>query len=320
MLDEVREQPQGVYFLRRVIEGKFTSPLMLLGDDGVGRRFSVLQATREMFCSGSKDNSCQCAGCYQLNEGIHPDLTVLFPENGEVKVAGIRDLVQASKSYPSMASVKVFIIDGADRMNPASANALLKTLEEPPEFVRIFLLAETAAKVLPTILSRCGLVQYRSLSMAFIQEVLSKSEEDEAKVALLARMSEGSLGTAVQYLGSGRLALRDKVFNLLPLALNGNIPSLFSSVDAVEKELALALRFLEQLVHDVILVRVYPSHVIHTDIVENLGQVADKGSRVNWSKLLDDTRELRGKKWTSSFALAFNVKNLFAQTFWKSNG
>lgn len=319
MLDEVREQPQGVYFLRRVVEGKFTSPLLLLGDEGVGRRFSVLQATREMFCSGSKDVGCQCAGCYQLNEGIHPDLMVLSPENGEVKVAGIRDLVQATKSYPSMAPVKVFVIDGADRMNPASANALLKTLEEPPESVRIFLLAETSSKVLPTILSRCGLVQYRGLSMSFIQEVLAKSEDDEVKIAVIARMSEGSLGMAVQYLGSGRLALRDKVFNLLPLGVNGNIPSLFSSVDSLEKELPLSLRFLEQLVHDVILVRVYPSHVIHTDLVENLGQVADKGSKVKWHKLLEDIRDLRERIRTRIF-LPFHVKNLFAQTFWRQDG
>ena len=319
MLDEVREQPNGVRFLRRVVEGKFTSPLLLLGDEGVGRRFSVLQATREMFCSESKVAGCQCASCYQLNEGIHPDLMVLFPENGEVKVAGIRDLVQATKSYPSMAPVKVFVIDGADRMNPASANALLKTLEEPPEFARIFLLAETASKVLPTILSRCGLVQYRGLSMAFITEVLSKSEDDEVKVAVLARMSEGSLGMAVQYMGSGRLALRDKVFNLLPLAIHGNIPGIFSSVDALEKELALALRFLEQLVHDVILVRVYPSHVIHTDLAENLTQVADKGSKVNWHKLLDDIRALRERIRTRIF-LPFHVKNLFAQAFWGQHG
>src|ERR1035437_9426921 len=99
MLDEVREQPEGVFFLRRVVEGKFTSPLMLLGDDGVGRRYSVLQATREMFCSESRAPNCPCVNCYQLAQGMHPDLTVLSPENGEVKVAGIRDMVQSVKSY-----------------------------------------------------------------------------------------------------------------------------------------------------------------------------------------------------------------------------
>jgi DNA polymerase-3 subunit delta' len=319
MLDEVREQPNGVRFLRRVVEGKFMSPLLLLGDDGVGRRFSVFQATKEMFCSESRAANCQCVNCYQLDQGMHPDLTVISPENGEIKVTGIRDMVRAVKTYPSMAPVKVFIIDGADKMNPASANALLKTLEEPPTTVRIFLLAESAAKVLPTIRSRCGLVQYRSLSMAFIEEVLRKSEDDEERVSVIARMSGGSLGLAVQYWGSGRLALRDKVFGLLRLGSEENLSSLFSSVDALDKELPLSLRFLEQLVHDLIMVQDNPTGVINTDIMDDIRKLRDKCSRVKWYVLLDKVRELR-EKIRSRIVLPFHVKNLFVQAFWVPNG
>ena len=319
MLDEVREQLNGVRFLRRVVEGKFTSPLLLLGDDGVGRRYSVLQATRELFCSESRAANCQCVNCYQLDQGMHPDLTVISPENGEIKVAGIRDMVKAVKKYPSMASVKVFIIDGADRMNPASANALLKTLEEPPETVRIFLLAESAAKVLPTIKSRCGLVQYNSLSTGFIEEVLKKSEEDEERVSVIARMSEGSLGLAVQYMGSGRLALRDKVFGLIRLCSEANLPSLFGSVDALDKELPLALRFLEQIVHDLIMVRDNPGGVIHTDLLEDIRKLKAKCASVDWYVLLDNVRDLR-EKIRTRIVLPFHVKNLFVQVFWGQDG
>jgi DNA polymerase-3 subunit delta' len=319
MLDEVREQDEGVYFLRRVVEGKYTSPIMLLGDEGVGRRYSVLQAAQEMFCSDERASRCSCANCYQLAEGIHPDLMVVTPDNGEVKVAAIRDLVVSARSYPTTAPVKVFCIDGADKMTLASANALLKTLEEPPPSARFFLLAETASKVIPTIRSRCGLVQYRRLSTEFIKSVLRKSDDDDERVSVIARMSEGSLGLAVNYLGSGRLALRDKVLNLLRLSFDENLSSLFSSIDGIEKELPLALKFLEQLVHDVILVRDHSSGVIHMDVAEDIGKMQERGTQVNWHRMLDDVRDLRERIRTRIF-LPFHVKHLFIQTFWRRDG
>jgi DNA polymerase-3 subunit delta' len=272
-----------------------------------------------MFCSGSKAPNCPCVDCYQLAEGIHPDLTVVTPDNGEVKIAAIRDIVKSVRSYPSMAPVKVFCIDGADKMNPASANALLKTLEEPPPTIRLFLLAETASKVIPTIRSRCGLVRYHGLSTGFIEEVLKKSEEDDEKVSVITRMSEGSLGLAVKYLGSGRLVLRDKVLNLLSLALDGNIPSLFSSIDGIEKELPLALKFLEQVIRDVFLVKVSPEKMIHTDRSETIGKLRDRRESLVWYKLLSNLGELR-ERIRSHIFLSFHVKNLFVQTFWGRNG
>lgn len=316
MLDEVREQPEGVRFLRRVIERKFISPLLLVGDEGVGRRFSVIQATKEMFCSGTKAPGCPCSDCLQIDHGSHPDLLVLLPDNGEIKVGPVRDAVVAAGSFPMLAPLKVIVIDGADKMNAASANALLKTLEEPPRTVQFFLLAESAAKVIPTIRSRCGLVRYRPLPGPFVQSILQRSDDDFKKALVIARLSEGSVGRAVQYLGAGRLAFRDKVFGFLRLALEKNVPGLFSSIDSVEKELPLALRFLEQLAHDVIMVRTLPDHVLNDDLREDLVKLRDRTpSEEVWHKLLEGVRELR-EKIRSRIFLPFHIKNLFAQTFW----
>ena len=321
VLDEVREQPEGVRILRRVVERKFVSPLLLVGDEGTGRRFSVIQAVKEIFCTGTKAAGCPCSDCAQIDFGSHPDLIVVLPDNGEIKVGSVRDMLDASLSVPMLAPLKVIIIDGVDKMNAASGNALLKTLEEPPPQVRFFLLAESAAKILPTIKSRCGLVQYRPLPEPFIQSVLQRSDDDFKKSLVIARMSEGSVGRAVQYLGAGRLALRDKVFSFLRLALEKNVPGLFSSVDSAEKELPLALRFLEQLVHDVIMVRTQPSRVIHDDLRDDLGRMRDQTKLELWHKLLDEVRELRERVATrvaraTDKAFPFHVKNLFAQTFW----
>lgn len=241
---------------------------------------------------------------------------IVSPDNGEVKVGPIREVVSASRSFPSISDAKVFIVDGADKMNVASANAILKTLEEPPASSLFFMLAESAARVIPTIRSRCGLVQYQPLSVPLIVSVLQRSEDDSAKALIIARMSEGSVGRAVQYMGAGRLGFRDKVFSFIRLALEKNTPGLFGAIDALEKELPLALRFLEQLVHDIIMVRSSPTRIIHTDLAEEYGRVREKSAdEPRWYKLLHNVRELR-EKIRSRVHLTFHVKNLFAQAFW----
>ncbi len=316
MLEEVLEQEEGVRFLRRVVDRKFSSPLLLIGDEGTGRRFSVIQAVKELFCEGERQRGCRCFSCTQIDQGSHPDLTLIGPDNGEVKVGPIRDLVSASHGYPSVAPVKVFLVDGADKMNAASANAILKTLEEPPRTALFFLLAESAGKVIPTIKSRCGIVRFNPLSEPFIVSVLQRSDADCTKPLIIARMSEGSVGRAVQYMGAGRLAFRDKVFGFLRLALEKNVPGLFTSIDAVEKELPLVLRFLEQLVHDVIMVQAFPARVIHSDLAEELRRMrAQSANEERWHRLLKDVRELR-EKIRARVHVPFHLKNLFAQAFW----
>jgi hypothetical protein len=91
---------------------------------------------------------------------------------------------------------------------------------------------------------------------------------------------------------------------------------LFSSIDAVEKELPLVLRFLEQLVHDIIMARSSPSRVIHSDLAEDLGKMRDKRADEEvWHLMLKNVRALR-EKIRARVALPFQVKNLFAQAFW----
>jgi DNA polymerase-3 subunit delta' len=315
VLDEVREQPDGVRFLRRVVERKLKTPLLLVGEEGVGRRFSVIHATKEMFCVEAKATGCKCFQCIQIDRGVHPDFEVILPDNGEVKVASIREMISSTQSMPEIAPVKVFIIDGADKMNPASANAILKTLEEPPPKCLFFLLAESAERVIPTIQSRCGLVQYKALSEPFILSMLQRSDDGVEKALVYARMSEGSVGRAVQYMGAGRLSFRDKVFGLLRSALEKNVPGLFGSIDSIEKELPLALRFLEQLVHDLIMIQASPASIIHQDIREDLGRASRAREDKVWHALLGEVRDLRGRI-RSRVNLPFQFKNLFVQAFW----
>lgn len=311
MLSDVQGQSEGVRFLRRVVEGHLTSPLLLVGTGGVGRRFSVVEAAKEAF-SGNEPDSLHCL---QIAEGVHPDLVVVEPLDGkDIGVDTIREIVKQTNLFPSQVPVRYVVIDGADTMTTPAANALLKTLEEPPPTSRFFLLAESPAAVLPTIRSRCGLVHYQPLSETFIVNFLASQTDDATKALVCARLSGGSVGRALQYLASGRLALRNKMLSLLRAGLAGDLSSLFSIVDSAEEDLQHGLRFFEHLLHDLIMIPHDPARLSNLDIAEDLGGLREQMTEGQLDGLLSGLRELQGRVGRP-INLAFHVKAYLATAF-----
>lgn len=268
MLSKVQGQDEGVRFLRRAVEDKFTSPLLLVGAEGVGKKFSVLEAAKEAFSLDDPEDDFHCR---QVDQGVHPDLRVLAPEPGkDIGVDAIREVLEECRSFPLHTKVRFFLIDGADRLTTAAANALLKTLEEPPRISRFFLLAERLDAVLPTITSRCGVIRYRSLSEPFILAEIQRFEQDPTKALVYTRLAEGSVGRAVGFWGSGRLRLRDQVLAILKPDLLTNVADLFSSVDALGDDLVLGLNFLEHLLFDLTMIDHAPSRMTNLDVQESI--------------------------------------------------
>lgn len=316
MLADVQWQDEGVFFLRRVADRSYSSPLLLIGEEGVGRKFSVHQLAREVFCTGTHVKGCTCFHCTQLDEGTHPDFVSVSPEDDkEIKIDQIRELIEKTETFPSIAPLKLFLVEGADRMNLAAANALLKTLEEPPAPARFFLTAEQPSRVLPTIRSRCGRVRFRTLPETFVQSTISALESDSNKALVYARMGEGSVGRAILYWGSGRIGLRDKVFSLIAAGVQRDLPSIFSIVMSIEKELPLAMRFLEQLLHDLLIVRHEPSRMINIDLAESMQKMSGKVSTRSWSRLSAGTRTINARRGSLKINLAFHVQTVFVEAF-----
>jgi len=307
MLSDVREQPIGVRFLRRVVEGHLRFPLLLVGPEGVGRRFSVMQTAREVFCS-SREPNCQCTDCHQLLKGVHPDYRLIeAPEDGDVGVNEIREMIENSYSYPQSAPFKFVVIDGADHMTPSAANALLKTLEEPPVTTRFFLLADSAKDVLPTIRSRCGEVYYGPLSDSFVGEILRRHESNPDRAFVYCRIAGGSVGNAIKLWGSGKLSLRSHLTTMLESYAKGDLPSSFGKVDDVSKDLGPALLILESMLFDMTVIGANRGQVTHRDLEEDLRRI--HGFRpLGWTRLLEEIRHLRSFKRTSRVNLAFHLK------------
>ena len=132
----------------------------------------------------------------------HPDVLILPPDPPQllIKLGQIRTLIERSHYLPAEAPKRIFILTSAAMMKEA-ANSLLKILEEPPDTVHIFILAENPGELLPTIRSRCGMVRLGALPVEEIEMLLADRRPDvpPKNRSLIARLSQGAAGRALAF-------------------------------------------------------------------------------------------------------------------------
>lgn len=220
--------------------------LCFAGTEGIGKSLFAwaLAACIMAEFDGGKDHA------RKIQSGQHPDIYVYRPE-GKLGLHSIQSLRKLSEEVwmpPFEASWKVFIIHDADRMLSYSANALLKTFEEPPPRTLIILLSRSQAALIPTILSRCSTLHFQSLPPGQIEEFLKQrySLEDSVR-AKIACQAEGSIGRAVRLAEQGDGA-RTQLLNLLARGPLGNYRMLKEGVQALSEQVEAAKKIVEDAV------------------------------------------------------------------------
>jgi len=215
--DDLIGQEQAVGYLRAAVERDVVGHAYLfVGPPGAGKKTAARAFACAMFCD---DGGCgACAACYRIKRGYHPDVHVVAPEGAaSYMVPQIRDLIHdiglASVDGPR----KVYILESADLLNDSSANAFLKTLEEPPADTVIILLASAFDAIPPTIVSRCQVVRFKRIPPGTAEQILAErtgAQPWEARAALAA--TGGVLARASEFLqSSDRRAARDLVLRVL---------------------------------------------------------------------------------------------------------
>ncbi len=132
--------------------------LLIHGPAGIGKAGLAAQFARKLLCTGIAPLACgQCPSCHLFAADTHPDYQRVGPEEPgkAIKVDAIRKLINDLALKPQYGGYRIFVIDQAEQMNLSSANALLKTLEEPAERTLILLVSHRPSRLPPTILSRC---------------------------------------------------------------------------------------------------------------------------------------------------------------------
>lgn len=208
--------------------GHLPKTLLFHGPDGVGKSLFALAVARKLI---DPDNHCQA----KWEKLSHPDLHLYFPE-GKTKmhsIAQIREFIEEAHKPPFEAKSKIFIIHDADRMLPTSANALLKTLEEPDPDSFIILLTSRAENLLPTILSRCTKISFKPVEEEKIKAYLVQEQHPAEKAGEVAKLSDGSVGRAIAI--AKQVDFEEKRTALLDILMRRGISSYAEFFQALQK-------------------------------------------------------------------------------------
>ena len=228
-------QGEAVERLQRTMTGsRMPHALIFAGPAGVGRRTAATALAAVLLCHGEKGDrhlfgttekepvpifACgQCTSCRMMSAGTHPDFQLVYKELAayhedagvrsrvmqDLGIDVIRDFLIAPACHTAAGGRgKVFVVIEAELMSAAAQNALLKTLEEPPEGVTIILICRRPEQLLPTTLSRCAMIRFNLLGRDFVAAKLTEQGVDADEARFWAALTGGSLGRSMD------LAARD---------------------------------------------------------------------------------------------------------------
>lgn len=193
--EELPGQHKAVRALAAIVEHRaLTHAYVFAGPPGAGKLRAAVALAAAENCDdhGCGDCAlCKSVGALASQESVHPDISIVRPQGREYPIEQIRELRRGVHGRPVELETKFLVLLGADRMRPTSANALLKTLEEPPSRNCWVLVTDRFDELLPTVRSRCQLVQFRALGQ---EDVVSRLEREHGADRATALAAVGSAG------------------------------------------------------------------------------------------------------------------------------
>jgi DNA polymerase-3 subunit delta' len=323
MFDELTGNARVKAVLKRMlVSDRLPGALLFTGEEGIGKKRFALEVARALNCRSPKDEeACGiCPSCKRIEKlnypqredadewsqiiwTDHPDVGLVVAPKRVLRVEQMRQIEKEANYRPFEGKARVFLIDEADKLNDASANALLKVLEEPPGTSYLILITARPAMLLPTILSRCQMIRFSPLAPDEIETYLTKNNLVDTKTARLrARAAGGSIGRAL----SGDLVTftsqRKAMLKVLhALVVSDDRSQLLRSAEQLneaqyKEEFEERLDVLETLIRDawMLSLGVESTQLVNEDLSAELGEISaklDSSRAADWILQIEDLRE-----------------------------
>lgn len=280
---------------------------LLIGDEAIGKRMTAMQCIQAMNCDTHADaatpDACEtCRSCQQIMAHIHPDVLFIQPDEGQgqhpqIKIERVREIEHHMIYRPLLGPRKICLIDNADRLTIGAANALLKTLEEPPDHCLFLLITSRPSALLTTLKSRCLTVRFsppsQEQAIAYLMEHRGFSQFDARFISFL---TNARLGEAMTIDLDATKAKQQEFFSLLFDDSQSSISAGFDAAEALSKSghIPEALLWLWTGLRDILLVTIHAQteFLFHEDHLPTLRELAQRTSPQRILELLDTLHHL----------------------------
>jgi DNA polymerase-3 subunit delta' len=275
-LRDVIGQEHAVRVLQKALTGsRLAQAYLFHGPSGVGKRLAAWQFTKALYCLSTDADACDtCVACRKITAGNHPDVTLLAPDDTTIKIEQVRTIQYRLSYKPYEEQRTTVIIDGCEYLTPPAANALLKTLEEPPAGTLLLLLTGNREALPLTIVSRCQLVPFRPLAPPHLRTILLQQGMDADTARLASSLMQGRLDRFYQSDFAQALAVRQNAYAMLQDATQDRGVKWFLQVRQLagkREQCEELLRWFALLFRDLTVLKIAPgvslyNHDLHSDL------------------------------------------------------
>lgn len=274
------------YISNSIKNNKISHAYMFEGIDGIGKKKFADELSKVLLDSSNVNNS--------------PDYINIYPDGSSIKIAQVRNLqsdivIKPHKEY------KIYIINQAEKMTVEAQNALLKTLEEPPQYAIMILITSNKEALLDTIKSRCELIKFLPISQVDLKKYLMDTGIEEQRAQLLATFSRGSIERALELSQSAEFTImREDIQKYIQIILDKNVVEILSiptEIDKYKGEIVSLLDMIINYFRDIMMLKenVDKSMIINADKIIFLQNMSRKISYSQVSKIIDIIEETKKK-------------------------
>ena len=224
-----------------IARGSLPPTLLFAGPQGIGKWLASMATAQAVNCldadARQAGDACGiCRSCERITRGVHVDVLTVAPDDkASIKIDVIREVLARTSYRPYEGRRRVVLIRDADTLELSAQNALLKSLEEPPDATMFVLVTSVPGALLPTVRSRTMRVRFGPLTTADVALVLQRDQGlDAPQARALAELSDGSVGQALGLADADVVALRDAALRLLSdVAARSDAPARVQAGDAL---------------------------------------------------------------------------------------